>query len=135
MTTDELFTIREAAEAIGISRQRLSKLIADGRVDTVTRGHVSFVPLTAITEQQQIRADHNHGPGLTLPPPDGYFTTAQVAEQFGITQGGVLHWIHVGTVKAEVDTIDPRRYIIAASALEGFDPPGPGRPTEGEQDA
>lgn len=124
-----LLSIREAAERIGVSRQRLSKLIADGRIETTRIGLVAYLEPEVVENARQSREDSDLGPGSTLPPPPGYVTTAEAAERVGRSQSAILQWIRAGTLLAETDWVDPRRYIIRECDIAQIEPPPRGRPS------
>jgi DNA-binding GntR family transcriptional regulator len=56
--------------------------------------------------------------------------TSEVAERYGVSSTTVRKWCELGLLAgAEKVGIPPRvTWVIPESALEGFEPPRPGRP-------
>lgn len=119
---NDLMSIRYTAEALQVSRQRISKLIASGRLETVAVALVNYVPRHVVEREVAARKSGKATAGSTLPAMPGFLTTAQVAARLNRSQSGVLHWIHKGYLNAVRDTVDPRRYVVSEAALSAFDP-------------
>ena len=49
MRFDELVTVLEAADMLGVSRRRVNKLIETGRLDAEKRGGAWFIPRHMVT--------------------------------------------------------------------------------------
>jgi excisionase family DNA binding protein len=50
MTTDVLFTFNEAVRTMGVTPERLEKLIAEGKVQTLRQGGRTLIPRSQILE-------------------------------------------------------------------------------------
>ena len=121
-THNDLMSIKATAEALQVSRQRVSKLIADGRLETISVALVNYIPRHVVEREVAARKSGVATAGSTLPAMPGFLTTAEVAARLNRSQSGVLHWIHKGYLTAVRDTVDPRRYVVSEAALSAFDP-------------
>lgn len=118
-----LLTVTETAERLGVTRQRVAALIAEGKlrgcVRTRDRGHRALwlVPSTEVAARQ---AD------LDKPVrPAGHLDTAEVGALFGRSAETVREWITAG----HLPSVERQgRLWVPESAVKAFEPPRRGRP-------
>jgi len=74
---ESVVSIADAAAALGVSRQRVEKLISEGKLVAVEHHRHRYVTLASIAARQQ------------GPPPTERLTTRQVAEKLGVAAATV----------------------------------------------
>jgi excisionase family DNA binding protein len=126
----EHISIKDAAEIIGVTRQRVSALIAKERLETETVGLVTYVLRSSAIERRKLMARTDHA--RYGPIPDGYLTTAEAAKRCGCTPSTILNWVTTGQLAAARDEYDPRRWIIKTTDADNFTAPTRGRPRKPE---
>jgi excisionase family DNA binding protein len=115
-------TVQEAAEALSVSRQRVQKLLADGKLEAV--------PGVGLTYQVSTRSVNRRlrwlAAGSPQPrPPKGCLTVAQIARRLRTPERTVLSWIESGALPA---TREGRRWLVDRADLAKFRRPAIGRP-------
>lgn len=109
---DELLTIKEAAEVIGIKPETLGRLAYTGRVPSIRREVPDRTQhMISRVEAERLRAQR------TLP--DGYVTVPEAAERLGIARQ-TMHSRNYSHLLEEVSQGGRKRLAVSAARLQQF---------------
>lgn len=122
--TEHLTTV-QAADYLGVSRQRLESLARKRRwKHTLVRGHnsrrIKAYPRALLDEYVNTRTETRHRPVIA-----GHLTSQQVADRLHVTIDQVSYYCRKGYLPSI--HVENRLYIPEGS-IEGFTPPKRGRP-------
>ena len=98
-------TRAEAGEYLGLSRQRISQLVAAGKLEVVLIGLDELV----VREDVERRKEES-APGGFHEPDSPHYTVAEAAGILGMTQSKLNRWIH--DRKIESVRVGNRRLVL-----------------------
>ncbi|WP_017205594.1 helix-turn-helix domain-containing protein [Mycobacteroides abscessus] len=108
-------TIADTMELLGVARYTVNRMIADGRL------HVTRIDDRTVTRSEWIDAvPRSRKTAATWRREHGYLSTAEAAEQLGITRQAMQVRIRKGqqeAVRAGADTPVPGAWLIPVAAV------------------
>jgi excisionase family DNA binding protein len=125
MSFDKWLTTLEAAEALGITRQRVWQLWQEGTLIGLMRGRDLFLDVSSVEDYQRTR----RGPGRPRKDDsdrgsrvgdEQYFTTAEVAAKLRVSVETVRNWIGSRALRAVRLGGSRVGYRITSSDLRAF---------------
>ena len=108
----------EAAEVLGVSRQRIHQLVNERKLTGMRDRSFLYVRRDEVMALQATR-------GKRAAIPSGWMTKDQVADRFGVAPRTVNDWHLNGWLRG---SLTASRLLFPVDAVEKFTPPPRGRP-------